>query len=584
MPLDWFNDSSDDEGGDSFGVTTDLRTMSASRNSTEHHQPAAGGGGPSSLYSVSASGSHGRDGAANTVASAGSQHSAPTYLAVSPRTQAAVAAAATTITATMRVAGSSSSSTHANSVSHTDVPQELQVPSALPYPHDFWDVDTGSIPTTAEQAQRLWQYRRCRPEQGSLDNETPDGMKMLVEIQKMRERLKEHVERCFVAGAREMANQRGLLVPGTNSSPITEADLIHALGALVRAEGSLESETTAYLVCHHFHRPKAWLSQVVDSWCREEGVEIMYPQTTNVETGKKKMGPHSRGGFGSAARHFKDELVKKIRRNMLRKAGWEVCTKKQDKQSKQKGLLSRKFEQITVQVADHASKLLVNKTCFVVTYEQVAGGEAEDSCGTASRVGTGSTPSISSNNPISAHEGYGRDLATHILSQLGINVDQSKVEEIVGSYRPPRLTESMVGREIIGHSTVAGDSSEITQGTTAPNILPHNIHQQVTVGGPSDGQNQMAGLTSTISNNPPNPINQQRSVGGGVNSNSANVVNPLAMSSVVDFGNGQTHAERVARRDPDSLPEGVGVNETASIYHVAYIFDETISLTCLLLY
>ena len=146
------------------------------------------------------------------------------------------------------VAGISGSSNNNRTTVTTTTQPTLQY-----YPRDFFSTTNGAPPKNEEEAKKLWAFRKNRPGQGIIDEEPPDGKKMLNEVYAVRNNLQKFVMDAFLDGAREMANQWGLTMPDTNDFPVTEKDLQKALGSLKRTPGSLESELKAYMVAHHFH-------------------------------------------------------------------------------------------------------------------------------------------------------------------------------------------------------------------------------------------------------------------------------------------------------------------------------------------
>jgi len=313
---------------------------------------------------------------------------------------------------------SGNNSTTNNSV----LPQSSLSSVALSYPHDFFNTTTGLGPKNPKQAMALWQYRKNRPSPGTVDPEPADGYKMMQEVLGMRDRLKSHIEQAFWKDARLMAAFWKLKDPRTNQTPHTPKDFVKALVALKRVVGSLENERIVYMVCHHFHHQREWLSNAVDEWCREEKIKIEYPPLPKMVEGvRKRSTPSNRGGFGVYARNVKSEMVKQLMRNMLSKSGWCISTKDNSKQGKGKN-----YEAITIRI----EQVLTLHTCYVVTKED-AGKKA--SAGKNKDAGS-ATMGSSADNPIEVDRFVG--IGAHICSNLGFNVSEETLHEMYSNYKP----------------------------------------------------------------------------------------------------------------------------------------------------
>ena len=114
--------------------------------------------------------------------------------------------AASTAVGTQRSTASISSSRMSSSRSTTN--------NSLPlsYPYDFFNRNTGLGPKNPTEAMVLWPYRKNRPANGTVDLEPADGVKMMQEVQGMRDRLKAHIENAFMKDARLMADMWDLRV------------------------------------------------------------------------------------------------------------------------------------------------------------------------------------------------------------------------------------------------------------------------------------------------------------------------------------------------------------------------------------
>ena len=352
------------------------------------------------------------------------------------------------------------------------LPQSLQPSETLSYPYDFFSTKTGLGPKNGHEAVSLWPFRKHRPARGMLDPEPADGMKMYQEVQGMSERLKSHIENTFMKDARAMARVWKLQDPRTNQAPHTRKDFVRALVALKRVEGSLDNERIVYMVCHHFHHQREWLSHAVDAWCRDEKIKIEYPsQEPEVVDGKRKRSsPSNRGGFGVYARNIKSEIVKQLMRNMLSRTGWSIATKDNSKQGK-----GKKYEAIKIRI----ESTLTDHTCYVVTEEDAAkkaAGKNKD--------GGSVTMGSSADNPIEVDHFVG--IGAHICSNLGVSVSEARLQEMYCNYKPP---SDVVGLHIgTGTKSPGGDMSDLTGGeaaaafgstySAAPPMTVAHTHQQ----------------------------------------------------------------------------------------------------------
>jgi len=334
-----------------------------------------------------------------------------------------------------------------NSITSNSVlAQSSQPPVPLAYPHDFFNTQNGQGPKDPNQAVSLWPYRKHRPAYGTVDLEPADGMKMLKEVQGMRERLRSHIEQAFMKDARMMASVWKLKDPRTNQTPHTPKDFVRALAALKRVEGSLENERIVYMVCHHFHHQREWLSNAVDAWCRDENIKIEYPSQPKVVAGvRKRSSPSNRGGFGVYARTCKSDMVKQLMRNMLTQSGWSIATKDNTKQCK-----GKKYEAITIRI----EQALTDHTCYVVTED----ASAKKAAGKIRDAGS-ATMGSSADNPIEVDRFVG--IGAHICSNLGVTVSEEMLQQMFSNYNPPQ--SDVVGLQIgTGFKSPGGDMSDLT--------------------------------------------------------------------------------------------------------------------------
>jgi len=308
----------------------------------------------------------------------------------------------------------------------------------LPYPHNFFDLKLGQGPKNADDAAKFWQYRKHRPASGTVDTELPDGEAMMVEINGMRSRLKTHIENAFMKDARLMADSWKLKVPMTNQTPVTTKDLVAALCALERVEGSVENERIVYMVCHHFHHQRSWVSTAVDAWCHEEKIRIEFPPHPD----HKRANLSNRGGFGVYARSVKSEIVKLLMRNMLSKTGWCIATKDNSKQNSKQGQAKR-YEAISIRIPQS----LINHTCYVVTKEE----SAKEAPG-KNKDGGSATMGSSADNAIDVDKVVG--FGAHLCSTLGVAMSTEQLQDMWKTYQPPG---NVIGLHITTGDRTAGE-------------------------------------------------------------------------------------------------------------------------------
>jgi len=336
----------------------------------------------------------------------------------------------------------------------------------LSYPHNFFDPKTGQGPKNQEEAKRLWPYRKDRPASSSVDTVPADGAKMMLEVKAMKDRLKNHIESSFMKEARHMASVWNLQNPTTNMAPVTFKDFLSAFSALKRVEGSLDSERTVYMVCHHFHHPREWLSNTVDEWCKNENIHIDIPRLEKFgnEGVRQRESKHYRGGFGVYARAVKSEMVKKWMRNMLNKAGWCIATKDNSKQGQ-----GKKYQPVTIRIEQTSTQ----HTCFVVTSE-----DASDKKPAAKKVAGGlAAEGSSAERPldVEALQAFG----AHVANVLGQSLSPQRMEELYHTYQQNEhaRTDGVIPAEIDvpQDDTPGGILSDITTNEVPQPPHPPNV-------------------------------------------------------------------------------------------------------------
>ena len=333
--------------------------------------------------------------------------------------------------------------------------------ATLTYPHDFLDLRTGQGPKDHDEAAKLWQYRKARPASGTVDMDQPDGALMMREVKAMRERLKNHIETAFFDGARGMAVNWNLKMPGMNRFPVTKKDFNNAIGALQRVKGSQENERIVYMVCHHFHRQRTWLTNAVDAWCRDENIKIEYPTLPKVVDGvRKRQSKGSRGGFAACARRAKTDVVKQLMRNMLNQAGWCIATKDNSEQAS-RNIYERIYIGISQTGDSHA--------CYVVTKDENSDKKpAAKNKDAASATMVATAPNaLDVDNMVSEY-------AKRVESQLGVSAE--KLQEIWNQCHP---TSDVKGLHIDTGNKTPGDLSDLTveENTHRPAGLASNSNK-----------------------------------------------------------------------------------------------------------
>ena len=359
---------------------------------------------------------------------------------------------------------------------------------ALPYPHDFLNLQTGLGPKKPSEAMALWPYRKHRPPIGTVDPSPADGQQMMMEVSRMRERLRTHIEQTFMKDARSMAQVWQLKVPSTNNTPTTVKDFVKALSALQRVEGSLVSERVVYMVAHHFHHGRDWLCNAVDAWCRAENIQILFPRAQPKVVGGKqtRSSYNNRGGFGACARSVKSEIVKQLMRNMLSHAGWCISTKDNSRQSQ-----GKRYDKVVIRI----EQALTDHSCYVVT--ELDGGKKAAG---KNNVAQSSVMGTNANNPIGVNDlvGFGAVLA----SDLGVEVSPSKMQELLSKFN--RVRDSVVPQPI--DATRSKNAEEISDITSfeGEDHTPESTKQPASNGA-------VPPITSTTLNRPPVSISAQLS-------------------------------------------------------------------------
>jgi len=420
---------------------------------------------------------------------------------------------ASTAVGSTAVASAATSATAAAVTAAVTAAAATAATRTLSYPHDFLGLKSGLGPKTKEQAKVLWPFRKSRPAIGTVDKVPPDGAKMMAEVETICRSLKSHIERAFLKDAREMASAWKLVVPRTNQPPFSIKDFVRALAALKRVPGSLDSERIVYMVCHHFHHQRTWLRDAVDDWLRVENMKIDYPEKPKVVDGKSTRASYSnRGGFGVCARNVKVELVKRLMRNMLKRAGWCISTKDNSKQGK-----GRVYQAISIRIATTAT----DHTCYVVTQ-----GDAGTKVAGKKRAAGSEMAGSSAARPIDVDNVA--DLGAHIAKELGGSVTEDRLQQILRKYKPP---SDVLGREISMRGTTGeGEMSDLTITDT-----PGTNAAAIVSGAAAAAEEQTSQLPTNVTAAPSAPPPVTTNAAADANTSVVPAVSTTAVPSVGTF-------------------------------------------------
>ena len=139
----------------------------------------------------------------------------------------------------------------------------------LEYPRDFFNHKTGAGPANAEEAKRLWMYRKSRRQDGLADTEEPDGEKMLAEIKEIRESLRQFITLKYSEDIRLKAKEMNLKMVGKASFPHSIQDFKNIV---VTLENNESNQRLVFELVHLFHKDRGWLSNAIDMWLFREGM------------------------------------------------------------------------------------------------------------------------------------------------------------------------------------------------------------------------------------------------------------------------------------------------------------------------
>ena len=196
----------------------------------------------------------------------------------------------------------------------------------LEYPRDFFDEKCGANPATNDDAAKLWAFRLNRPPKGGVDHELPNGEGMMREVKIMRQNLRGYISNCYLDDIRISARKNGMMLPTTNTHPITIMDFKTIITQLPNTP---ENNKMVWDVFHKPFRDRLWLANHVDQWFFKNRMILMNPPAReHKEDGEKtsKFYTSDRGGFGAVARQAKAEVIKGYMGPMLNKAKWNIAS------------------------------------------------------------------------------------------------------------------------------------------------------------------------------------------------------------------------------------------------------------------
>ena len=196
----------------------------------------------------------------------------------------------------------------------------------LEYPRDFFNKETGAGPSTPEEAERLWIYRKNRRTDGLADTEEPNGRMMLEEIKAIRESLRAFISESYNEGIISRARELNIRMKDSNSYPVHQSDFRKILNGL---QSTSENHRLVFELVHSFHKDRHWLADSIDKWLLREGMCLLPQQKPKFVDGKRtRICPTDRGGFSAIGRSAKSQAVAGLMVPMLQHAGWSISLTK----------------------------------------------------------------------------------------------------------------------------------------------------------------------------------------------------------------------------------------------------------------
>ena len=196
----------------------------------------------------------------------------------------------------------------------------------LVYPRNFFKHDSGAGPANAEQAKRLWMYRKNRRTDGLADLEEPDGEAMLQEIKEIRESPRSFIVERYTEDIRDRAKEMTIMMPKVASYPVHLVDFRRILNSL---ESTPSNQRMVFELVHKFHKDRHWLADAIDRWFAREGMVLAPQQKEKFVNGKRtRTCSTDRGGFSAVARSAKSAIVGSLMAPMLRNTGWSISLTK----------------------------------------------------------------------------------------------------------------------------------------------------------------------------------------------------------------------------------------------------------------
>jgi hypothetical protein len=194
-------------------------------------------------------------------------------------------------------------------------------PIMLGYPKHFFNERTGKGPKDEFAAEQFWPYRKDRPS-NDFDMYTipPDGRKMLLEMNSIRNDLRHHVSTELLYNMILSCKELNITIPSTNQFPLLHKDMMEIISYWT-ASATLY-QRLLYIIFHKFHKEQGWLSSVVDSFLLLNNMFIIYQPP---QPGKKKV-TDNRGGFGTVARRAKAQTIRKYMSFLYKHQNWMIAT------------------------------------------------------------------------------------------------------------------------------------------------------------------------------------------------------------------------------------------------------------------
>lgn len=203
----------------------------------------------------------------------------------------------------------------------------------LVYPENFFSLDNGNVPVNEEEASKFWSFRVARPLDGKETAPIPDGSKMLLEMNNIRNSLLLATDKAVLSMIKDEAKLHGLKMIHDNQSVITDRDLFSVLSEMKQTP---ENERLVYTVYHNWGK-KEWIAKVVDDWLNNNKMRLEKRYEINrLCNRQRKRSKHYRGGFSACCRNRKGNKIKSMMRHMLVKSKWCISLHCKDSKNTKK--------------------------------------------------------------------------------------------------------------------------------------------------------------------------------------------------------------------------------------------------------